>query len=499
MVSRRGRPRPRHRCRRTPARPPRRRRRNRSDPRREPGGADTGHRRRRRNRPRPRRRPRPSPQPATEKTPSEPQPPARRRRPGRSRPRRRRRRHHRRPRRSRRRRRRRPRRRPRRSLRRQRRRRRRSRGPPRRNAGCAGHKGHHGSPAPATKEPRHRHRPAAAVSPAAGDVPTTPLPRPALVPDDRRAETYGPAWLPPGQQVNAEQFEAFVVSPSDAQSGGARNAERLNLPARVSGSPVGAGGQPAVAGPGGAGRCGPDDALRATRARAPAAPAWAPRGVPASGGRLDQTVPVDIFEQDHAGQLLPAGRCDASRCGPLLLPRPVDRRSSPRCLPLAQVGHTSRVRAPAGGTRPAAAQTGCGFYRRQPPVRPNRLLLELQVPRDRAIDVLSTADVLAPLTHVRTRAEQLRAAQVELILGSRSDGRSRSVAPTAPRGTPRGAYAGCTRGCSPPSCRSFTSSSPAQPTTGRPAPGRSPSARSDRWWRRPAHAGRLPRPPAGPR
>ena len=281
-------------------------------------------------------------------------------------------------------------------------------------------------PAPATKETAAAPAPtAAAVSLAAGDVPTTPLPRPALVPDDRRAETYGPAWLPPGQQVNAEQFEAFVVSPSDTRwaARGMPTAELFLLafldPRSV---PEGSRLLRVRVGPGGA------IPMTALRAHVPARLQHL-RGLrevyllPA--GRLDRTVPVDVFERDHTGQLLPAGRCDGE---------PLRIHCSSPARSIAGLPHDV-CRWPRSGTRRAYAllsaehvrlpRNWLRLYRRQPPVRPNRLLLELQVPRDRAIDVLSTADVLAPLTHVRTRAEQLRAAQVELILGSRSYGRVR--------------------------------------------------------------------------
>ena len=44
----------------------------------------------------------------------------------------------------------------------------------------------------------------------------------------------------------------------------------------------------------------------------------------------------------------------------------------------------------------------------------------MRVPRSRTVDVGATAAMLAPLTSVRTRADALHRAGVELILGSRS-------------------------------------------------------------------------------
>ncbi|MEO3930443.1 hypothetical protein ABGB07_42330 [Micromonosporaceae bacterium B7E4] len=256
-------------------------------------------------------------------------------------------------------------------------------------------------------------------------VPATPLPRPALILEDRRTATYGPAWLSPGQQVNAEQFEAFVVSPVDARSvaDGMPSAELFLLAfLDPRSAPEGSRLLRVRVGPGGA------IPMSALRAHVPARlqhvlglrEAYL---LPAA--RLNRIFSVDTFDVDGSAQLVPAGECDG---GPLRI-----RCSSPA---RSIAGLPNEVRRwPRSGTRSAYAllpadsvrlpRNWLRLYHRQPPVRPGRLLLELRVPRDRAIDVTSTAEVLAPLTRVRTQAEQLRAARVELILGSRSYGRVR--------------------------------------------------------------------------
>ena len=76
------------------------------------------------------------------------------------------------------------------------------------------------------------------------------------------------------------------------------------------------------------------------------------------------------------------------------------------------------VLVPASGSR--LPRGWLRLYRTAPPARPGRLMLEVRVPRGRTIDVTSTATMLAPLARVRHQAERLRAAGVELIMGSRS-------------------------------------------------------------------------------
>ncbi|WBB55277.1 hypothetical protein [Verrucosispora sp. WMMD573] len=250
-------------------------------------------------------------------------------------------------------------------------------------------------------------------------VPVLPLPRPALAAENRRA-TYGPAWLSAAQQVNAEQFEAFVAAPVDAASiaDGLPGAELFLLafldPRSV---PDGARQVRVRVEPGGA------IPMAVLRAALPARLQHL-RGLREAyllpAARLDRTSAVDTFDVDHTGRLTPTGDCEGE---------PLRIRCGSRARSIAGLPHEVR-RWPAFGTRRAYAllparrlqlpRNWLRLHRRQPAVQPGRLLLELQVPRGRAIDVMSTADLLAPLAQVRSQAEPLRAAQVELILGSRS-------------------------------------------------------------------------------
>ncbi|NLU77217.1 hypothetical protein HCA58_02175 [Micromonospora sp. HNM0581] len=250
-------------------------------------------------------------------------------------------------------------------------------------------------------------------------VPVLPLPRPPLATESRRS-VYGPPWLSAAQQVNAEEFEAFVAAPGGAESiaDGLPGAE-LFLLAFLDPRSVPDGSQllrVRVE----AGGAIPMEVLRATL------PARLQhlRGLREAyllpAARLDRTFAVDTFDMDHAGRLTPTGGCDDE---------PLRIRCTSRARALAGLPHEVR-RWPTFGSRRAYAvlpaehpqlpRNWLRLHRHRPPTRPGRLLLELQVPRRRAIDVLSTADLLAPLTRVRAQAEPLRAAQVELILSSRS-------------------------------------------------------------------------------
>ncbi|MEV6693473.1 hypothetical protein AB0M35_18575 [Micromonospora sp. NPDC051196] len=251
-------------------------------------------------------------------------------------------------------------------------------------------------------------------------VPTTPLPRPALTGEDRRAPAYGLAWLSPRQQVNAERFEAFVASPVDAQAvGDGLPGAELFLLAFLDPRSVPDGRQllRVRVEPGGA------IPMAALRAHLPARLQHL-RGLREAyllpAARLDRASAVDTFTMDHAGRLTSAGDCAGE---------PLSIRCAATARSIAGLPNEVR-RWPAFGTRRAYALLPADrvrlprhwlrLYRHQPPVRAGRLMVELRVPRDRAIDVTATADLLAPLDRVRSRAEALRAAQVELILASRS-------------------------------------------------------------------------------
>jgi hypothetical protein len=249
-----------------------------------------------------------------------------------------------------------------------------------------------------------------------------PFPRPALVVEERGASAYGPAWLSPRQQVNAEEFEAFIVSPVDPWSlaDGIPSAELflvayLDLKLIPDGSWV----LRVRVRPGGA------IPMVALHARMPARlqHLYGISGaylLPAA--RLNQVVMLGAFRLD-AGHLTPVDEFAGDQL---------------RIRSLAATGSIAGLpqeirRWPAFGHRRAYALLPAGtsrlprgwlrLYRRPPQPQSGRLLLELRVPRDRAIDVAATAEALAPLARVHTQAERLRTARVELILASRSYGR----------------------------------------------------------------------------
>ncbi|MFV2099663.1 hypothetical protein [Micromonospora sp. LOL_024] len=267
------------------------------------------------------------------------------------------------------------------------------------------------------------------TEPSPPDVPVLPLPRPPLTTEKSRS-AYGPRWLSAAQQVNAEQFEAFVNAPVGARpiGDGLPGAELFLLafldPRSV---PDGSRLLRVRVEPGGA------IPMGVLRAALPARLQHL-RGLREAyllpAARLDRTFAVDTFAVDHTGRLTPNGDREGE---------PLTIRCTSRARTLAGLPNEVR-RWPTFGTRRAYAllpadrlrlpRVWLRLHRRRPPVQPGRLLLELSVPRGRAIDVMSTADLLAPLTRVRSQAEPLRAAQVELILSSRS----------YPRVRVRGAY-----------------------------------------------------------
>ncbi|MEU8419586.1 hypothetical protein AB0C15_01755 [Micromonospora sp. NPDC048835] len=252
-------------------------------------------------------------------------------------------------------------------------------------------------------------------------VPATTLPRPELITEGRRTQGYGPAWLPPGQQVNAEEFEAFVVCPVDparAVADGVPSAELFLI---------------ALLDPGSV----PDDSylLRVRVAPGGAIPMATLRShIPARlqhlrgvndayllpAARLDRVSPLGGFRTYQFGRLLPTAECGhgvlrihCSSRARTIAGLPNDVRRWPK------VGsRRAYVLVPASGGR--LPRGWLRLYRKAPPARPGRLLLEVRVPRGRTINVTSTAGMLAPLDRVHSQAERLRAAGVELIVGSRS-------------------------------------------------------------------------------
>jgi hypothetical protein len=223
--------------------------------------------------------------------------------------------------------------------------------------------------------------------------------------------------------VNAEQFEAFIVSPAAAESvaDGVPSAELFLLALLNAKSlPEGSRLLRVRVGPGGA------IPLTALRARVPARLqhlAGIRDGYLLPAARLGRVFALDTFRVDRHGHLLRDGECAGGslriRCSyPARsiagLPNEVRRWPATRNRRAYALLPAGCARLPGGWLR---------LYRRRPPVRSGRLMLELQVPRERTIDVALTAEALARFTRVRTQAERLRAARVELILGSRSYGR----------------------------------------------------------------------------
>jgi hypothetical protein len=256
---------------------------------------------------------------------------------------------------------------------------------------------------------------------AAAEQPTGPLHRPTVVTESRRTAGYGPPWLRGGQQVNAEAFEAFVLTegdPAGAVAEGVPSVE-LFLAAFLDprSAPTGSDLLRVRIGPGGA----------------------IPTGV------LRSHVPAR-FKHVLGGPdtyLLPAARLDrvrvlgAFRCEGFGLLRstvettggPLRIRSAPTSRSLAGLPHDVR-RWPGFGTRQAYAllparsrglpRGWLPLYQQRPVARPGRLLLEVRVPAGRTVDVDATHTALSGLRLVRTRVERLHRAGVPLVLGSRS-------------------------------------------------------------------------------
>jgi hypothetical protein len=282
-----------------------------------------------------------------------------------------------------------------------------------------------GPDTPPPPTPRLPDRPYAPPLEVAAAAPVACLPRPVLVVEDRRAPAYGPAWLPRRQAVNAVDFHAFVALPSAnwSNADGIPGAE-LFLIAFLDpkSAPHGSHLVRVTIGPGGA------IPMTAIRAHVPARlqhlrslhEAYL---LPAA--RLNRVSTLETFYVDGPGLLRSTGECDGAslriRCTASTqsiagLPADVRRWPTAGTRRAYALVPATRVRLPRGWLR---------LYRKPPPVQSGRLLLELRVPRERAIDVWATADALAPLTRVYTQAERLRTAGVELILGSRSYGRVR--------------------------------------------------------------------------
>ncbi|MER7167816.1 hypothetical protein ABT336_17320 [Micromonospora sp. NPDC000207] len=257
--------------------------------------------------------------------------------------------------------------------------------------------------------------------PAATAAIVAPLPRPTLLAEGRRSPAYGPPWLRAGQQVNGQAFDAFIRIEGDpvrAMDDGMPSAE-LFLVAFL---------DPRSAETG-------SDLLRVRIAPGGAIPMAVLRShVPARfqyllgtpdtyllpAARLDRVSPVGTFRAEGYGKLLPTGEASGGRLRIRCDPTPRSVAGLPNDV----------LRWPGFGTRRAyvllpmrARRLPRGWlrlHRKQPTPRPNRLLVEVRVPRGRTVDVRATNEALSPLRQVRTRADRLHRAGVDLILGSRS-------------------------------------------------------------------------------
>ncbi|WP_328346430.1 hypothetical protein [Micromonospora sp. NBC_00421] len=256
---------------------------------------------------------------------------------------------------------------------------------------------------------------------SASGQPAVPLPRPALVTEHRRAADYGPPWLRRGQQVNAEAFEAYVLTegdPSRAVSDGVPGVE-LFLAAFLDprSAPTGSHLLRVRIGPGGAI---PTVVLRSHVPARFKHVLGSPDTYLLPAGRLDRVRLVGGFRFDDFGRLLPTVDADGE---------PLRIRPAPTGRSVAGLPNDVR-RWPGFGSRQAYAllpATSRGLprgwlplYQQRPVAVPGRLLVEVRVPPGRTVDIDATHALLTGLPLVRTRVEQLHRAGVALVLGSRS-------------------------------------------------------------------------------
>jgi hypothetical protein len=267
-----------------------------------------------------------------------------------------------------------------------------------------------------------------ARSPAVGGRPSTvtvrPGQQPAVVAEDRRAPALGIPWLRRWQHVNADTFEVFVAStrePQRAAVDGVPSSD-LFLIGRLDPHP-----------------------LRAARAaphllRIRVEPGGA---IPVTSMRSHIPASLQHLLGVHDAYLLPAGRLDRLRllagyriCDAGRLSADGEFDDAPVLLDCGDAGHgvaglpNDVPRWPASRSQWAYAlapipstplpQGWLRLYRRAPAVVDGHLLMKVRVPESRAIDVPATAEALAKLPAVRSRAEELRSAGLELIVPSRS-------------------------------------------------------------------------------
>ncbi|GAB3806191.1 hypothetical protein [Micromonospora zhanjiangensis] len=254
-------------------------------------------------------------------------------------------------------------------------------------------------------------------------VTVRPSERPSVLVEQRRAPASGVAWLRPGQCVNADPFDVFVAAdrePRQAVENGLPSPE-LFLIGRLEPRPA-----PSTRAathlfrirvePGGA------IPMASMRSHIPANLQHLLAGHDAyllPAGRLDRLRLLAGYQVSAAGALTAAGEfdaapvrldCDGSWHGVAGLPNDVPR------WPGSRAGRAYAL-VPARGSGPP--RRWLRLYRREPAVVAGRLLLEVQVPTGRAIDVGATAETLTRLPAVRSRAGTLWSAGVELIVPAR--------------------------------------------------------------------------------
>ena len=273
----------------------------------------------------------------------------------------------------------------------------------------------------------HTARPPSPLERAPVPVAVHPSTSPAVVVERRRAPTLGVPWLHPGQSVNADAFEVFVAShrnPRRVAEDGLPSPD-LFLVGRLDPRPL----QPIDTAtyllqirvePGGA------IPLTSMQAHVPARlqhRLGVNGGYLLPAGRFDRLRLLAGYRLGEAGQLSADGEfddapvrldCAGAWHGVAGLPNDVSRWPESR-------SGSAYALVPTRGTGPPRGWLR--LYPRAPRLTEGHVLLEVHVPAGRAIDVPATAEALARLPAVRSRAEQLRSAGIGLIAPSRSYGR----------------------------------------------------------------------------
>lgn len=244
---------------------------------------------------------------------------------------------------------------------------------------------------------------------------------PVLAAAGRRTPAFGVPWLRPGQRVNEDTVDMFVIShrePTLAARDGIPTAE-LFLLGRLDPRP------PRASGPDGHVlriRVGPGGAIATATLRS---------HVPASyqhllgagneyllpAGRLNACRLVAGYRLLDDGRLSPVGEfdtavrldCAGARHGIPGLPNEVCRWPDSRAATVFALVSVQAAGPPSRWLR---------LYHKRPPAAEGRLLLRIRVPAGRAIDMAATADALGALP-VRSRAGRILSSGAGLVLPAR--------------------------------------------------------------------------------